>query len=138
MNIDFAFKALHKLAIFRYDGFEFKAVSDKWLHEAKEEEEECKETSSNQTTTIRERMRWHQQKQHTWCIFWGKVFCGLWSRVTLADVNKIEVSKYECHSVPMRVHNWKCEFTHCTLFSFDWLMVLPLLPPPQKKSGEKF
>ena len=30
MNIDFAFKALQELAIFRYGGFEFKAVGDKW------------------------------------------------------------------------------------------------------------
>ena len=37
MNVDFA---LRKLAIFRYDGFEFEAVSDKWLYETDEEEEE--------------------------------------------------------------------------------------------------
>ena len=31
MNIDLALEALWKLAIFRYSGFEFEAVSDKWL-----------------------------------------------------------------------------------------------------------
>ena len=41
MNIDFAFKALRKIVIFRYGRFEFEAVSDKWLHKM-EEEEECK------------------------------------------------------------------------------------------------
>ena len=41
MNMDFAFRALRKLAIFRYGGFEFKAVSDKWLQRNDEEEEEC-------------------------------------------------------------------------------------------------
>ena len=33
---------------------------------------ETKETNSNQTTTIRERMRQHQWKQHTWCIVFGE------------------------------------------------------------------
>ena len=42
MSLDFAFKALRKLAVFRYDGFEFEAIGDKWLHETDEEEEECK------------------------------------------------------------------------------------------------
>ena len=42
MNIDFAFKALQKLGILRYGGFEFKAFGDKWLQETDEEEEECK------------------------------------------------------------------------------------------------
>ena len=41
ININFAFEALWKLAIFRYGRFEFKAVSDKWLHESGKEEEEC-------------------------------------------------------------------------------------------------
>ena len=41
MNIDFAFEALQKLAIFRYGGFEFEALSDKWLHKT-DKEEECK------------------------------------------------------------------------------------------------
>ena len=41
MNIDFAFKALRKLAIFQYGGFEFEAVGDKWLHETDEVEKEC-------------------------------------------------------------------------------------------------
>ena len=36
VNIDFAFKALQKSAIFGYGGFEFKAVSDKWLHKTEE------------------------------------------------------------------------------------------------------
>ena len=41
MNINFAFKVSQKLAIFGYGKFEFEAVSDKWLHETDEEEEEC-------------------------------------------------------------------------------------------------
>ena len=51
MHIDFAFKTLWKLAIFRYGGFKFEAISDKWVHKTKEEEE-CKETSSIHTTTF--------------------------------------------------------------------------------------
>ena len=41
MNIDMALEDLRKLVIFRYGGFEFKAVGNKWLHEMDEEEEEC-------------------------------------------------------------------------------------------------
>ena len=62
MNIDFAFEALQKLVIFRYGRFEFTAC-DKWLHKT-EEEEDCKKTSSDQTT-VQERTRQHQQKLHT-------------------------------------------------------------------------
>ena len=49
LNIDFAFKALQKLAIFRYGGYESEAVSDKWLYETKEEEGE----SRNQGNKLR-------------------------------------------------------------------------------------
>ena len=34
MNMDFAFEALRKLAIFRHGGVELSAGGDKWLHEA--------------------------------------------------------------------------------------------------------
>ena len=42
MNIDFAFEAQRKLAIFTYGGFVNKAVGSKWLHGTEEEEEEWK------------------------------------------------------------------------------------------------
>ena len=80
MNKDFAFEALQKLAIFRYGGFEF-TVNDKWLHKT-EEEEECKKTSSDQTTTVQEMTCQYQPKLHTQSGFFlfcfEKVFCSLW------------------------------------------------------------
>ena len=102
LNIDFAFKALWKLAIFRYCGFEFEAVGAKWLHENNEEEEECKKPRKQAPT--------RQQPFKKGCIgisersihsalLLEKVFCSLWSRTTLADVNKIKAS--QCHSVPV-------------------------------------
>ena len=33
---------------------------------------EIKETNSDQTTVVQERMRWHQRKQHTRCIVFGE------------------------------------------------------------------
>ena len=55
---------------------------------------ETKKTNSNQTKNVQERKRQHQRKQHTLCIvFLEKVFCGLRSRTTFADVNKIKSSK---------------------------------------------
>ena len=70
MNINFAYKALQKLVIFRYGGFEV-TVSDKWLHKMKEEEE-CKKTSSDQSTAVQEMACPHQQKLHTWCVAFGE------------------------------------------------------------------
>ena len=77
--------------------FEF-TVSDKWLHKTKEEEN-CKETSSNHTTTVQERMCRHQQKLHTGCIAFGESVLQSLTRMTWADVNKIKPSK--CCSVPV-------------------------------------
>ena len=42
MDINFACKALLKLAIFLYGRFEFEDVGDKWMHETHKEEEECR------------------------------------------------------------------------------------------------
>ena len=50
ININLAFEALRKLAIFRYGGFEYEAVDDKWLHKTDEEEEECKKTRKQALT----------------------------------------------------------------------------------------
>ena len=80
MNIDFAFKALCELVIFRCGGFEF-TVSDKWLHKSKEEEE-CKKTSCDQRTTIREIMCGHQQKLHTGCVALGESVLQSLTRTT--------------------------------------------------------
>ena len=55
----FAFKALGKLAIFKYGGFEFDAVGGKWQHETVEVEKEWKELA----LTIEEIMR---QRRHQW------------------------------------------------------------------------
>ena len=33
---------------------------------------ETKETNFDQTTSVRERTRWHQRKQHTQCIVFGE------------------------------------------------------------------
>ena len=43
--------------------------------------QETKETGSDWTTTVQERMHWrqHQQKQHTWCTALGESV--LWSMV---------------------------------------------------------
>ena len=72
MNINFAFEALQKLAIFSYGRFEFKAVGNKWLHETNKEEEECKETSSDQTTTIQESASASVKAADTVHCFWRK------------------------------------------------------------------
>ena len=87
MNIDFALETLWMLALFRYGGFEFKAVGDKWLHETDTEEENAR----NQGNKF-----WPDNNSS---LLYEKIFCGLWSRMTSADVNKIKVS--ECHSVPV-------------------------------------
>ena len=97
MNINFAYKALQKLVIFRYGGFEV-TVSDKWLHKTKEKEE-CKKTSSDQSTAVQEMACPHQQKLHTWCVAFGESVLQSLTRTTWADVNKIKVS--ECHSLPV-------------------------------------
>ena len=91
---------------------------------------ETKETNSDQRTSVQERTRQHQRKQHG-ALFLEQVFCGLWWRTTFADVNKIKSS--ECSAsvyLKMWVHtlflqderekNWPL-----TLFCFDWLVVHP-------------
>ena len=103
MNIDVAFEALWNLAIFRYGGFEFKAVSDKWLHDTDEVEEEY--TKSRKQTLTRQQLFkkgcvYIAEAAHTvGALLVKKVFCGLRLRTTSADVNKIKVP--ECHSVPL-------------------------------------
>ena len=78
-----------------HGGFEFEAVSDKWLHETDEEEEECTKprTNSDQTRTVSERMHQHQQKQHTWCIVFGESVLQSSIQNNFADVNKIKSSE---------------------------------------------
>ena len=72
MNISFEFKALRKLVIFRYAGFEF-TVSDKWLHKIEEE----KKNKTRKQAPIRQQpfKKWcvgHQQKLHTQCVAFGE------------------------------------------------------------------
>ena len=102
VNIDFTFKALRKLAVFRYGGFEFETVSDKWLHETDEEDKKCKK-AKKQTQTRQQPFKkgWvgiNKSSSHS-ALLLENVFCGLWSRTTLIVVHKIKVSK--CYSVPV-------------------------------------
>ena len=102
MNIDFAFKALQKLVIFRYGGFGF-TVSDKWLHKT-EEEEETKKTSRQQPFK-KWRVGISKKAAHTVrCCFWRKCSAVFDQNDFWADVNKIKAS--ECHGVP--VLQWVC------------------------------
>ena len=58
-----------------------------------------KETSSDQTTTIQERMRRHQRKQRTWCIAFGESV--LWSLIQ-NNFSKCKHNKAsEFHNVPV-------------------------------------
>ena len=59
MNIDFAFKAWRKSAIFTYGGFVNKAVSRKWLHGTEEEEEECKRPRKQAPSRHQPFKKWH-------------------------------------------------------------------------------
>ena len=71
----------------------FEAVGDKWLHETRRRGgrmHESKETNSDQTTNVQERTI---KNAHS-ALFLEKVFCGLRSRTTYADVNKIKSSAY--------------------------------------------
>ena len=93
MNTNFASK-LRKLAIFLYGGFE--AVGHKWLHETDEEEEECTKPRKQPPTRHQQFKKGHvgisENKTHG-ALFLEKVFCGLRSSTTLADVNKIKSSE---------------------------------------------
>ena len=75
MNIDFASKLLQKLAIFRYGGFE--AVSDTWLPETYEEEEEStkprKQTPTRQKRSKKD-VSASAKAAHTVHCFWRKCF----------------------------------------------------------------
>ena len=90
-------------------GFEFEAVSDKLLHETYEEEEECTKPRK-QTQTIQQPFKKgfvgiSESSTHN-ALFLEKVFFSLWSRMTLAEVNKIS------HPSVVGLCNWRCEFTH--------------------------
>ena len=87
MNIDFVFKALWKLVIFRYGGFEFKAVGDMWLHETDKVEEECKKSRKQAPTRALKKggVGISDCSTHG-ALLLEKVFYCLWSRTTLADV----------------------------------------------------
>ena len=80
MNINFAFEALRKLAIYRYGGFEFKAVCDKWLHKTAEKEEECtkqrKQTPTRQQPFKKGHIGISESSTHG-ALLLEKVFCGL-------------------------------------------------------------
>ena len=80
MNIDFAFEALWKLAVFRYGRFEIKAVSDKWLHETNKEEEDCKKPKKQagirQQLFKKGRVGISESKTHG-ALLLEKVACGL-------------------------------------------------------------
>ena len=120
MNIDFAVEALRKLAFFRYAGFEDETVGSKWLYGTDKEEEECKKPRKQAPTRHQPFKNWHvgisKSSTHS-ALLLKKYFCGLLSRMTLADINKIEASECllsrttladvnkteasECHSVPV-------------------------------------
>ena len=89
MNIDFAWKLY---AIFQYGGFE--AVSDKWLHETDDEEDESakprKQTLTRQQTFKKGRIG--ISSTHG-ALFLEKMVCGFQSRTTFTDVNKIKLSE---------------------------------------------
>ena len=68
-NNDFSFEAVQKLAIFRYGRFEFKTISDKWLHKTDEEEKECKK-NPKETSSESSRMK---AADRVHC-FWRKCF----------------------------------------------------------------
>ena len=80
---------------------DYEAVSDKGLHETDRggRMHETKETSSDQTRTIQERMCHHQWKQHTRCIAFGESVLRtlIQNDFQFTDVNKIKAS--ECHRV---------------------------------------
>ena len=59
MNINFAFEAERKLAIFTYGGFVNKAVGSKWLHGTEEEKEECKRSRKQAPTRHQPFKKWH-------------------------------------------------------------------------------
>ena len=100
-----------------HGGFEFEAVGDKWLHETHEEEEECtkprKQTPTRQQPFKKGCIGISESSTHC-SLFLEKVFCGLQSRTTFTDVNKIKSS--ECSA---SVLNCRCEFTHCFLVA-EW------------------
>ena len=77
-------------------GFEFEAVGDKWLHEMDGEEEECtkpgKQTPTRQQLFKKGRVGISESSTHG-ALFLEKVFYGLQSRTTFADVNKIKSSE---------------------------------------------
>ena len=56
MNINFAFEAKRKLAIFTYGGFVNKVVVSKWLHGT---EEECKRSRKQAPTRHKPFKKWH-------------------------------------------------------------------------------
>ena len=74
------------------------SVGDKWLHETDEEEEKC--TKSRKQTLTRQQPFKKEcvgiSKSTHDALFLDKVFCGLRSRTTFADVNKIKLS--ECNT----------------------------------------
>ena len=77
MNIDVAFEALWNLAIFRYGGFEFEAVSDKWLYESDEEEGECTKQGNKlrpDNNSLRKDASASAKLAHTVHCFWKKCF----------------------------------------------------------------
>ena len=102
MNINFAFKALRKLAIFWYGGFEYETLGlavmawPSWLPVATRNRQrggrmqETRETNSDETTTVQERTCQHQRSSTHGALLFEKVLWGLWSRTTWADVNKIK------------------------------------------------
>ena len=73
MNIDFAFEAEQKLAIFTYGGFVNKAVCSKWLHGTEEEKEEARDQGNELRTDIsrlRNDMSASAKAAHTVHCFW--------------------------------------------------------------------
>ena len=70
---------------------------------------EIKETNSDQTTTVQERMRQHQRKQHIQCIVFGE---SVWRSSIEINFHRFKQNK-SCPSV-VHLYHWRCEFTLCS------------------------
>ena len=115
MNVDFAFKVLRKLAIFRCGGFWIQSCQWQvatWNQQKGGRMHENKETSSGQTTAVQERTRRCQRKQHTeWqCIVFGESVVQSLIENEFSRWNKIKasVSVILCQfcSVPILLKMW--------------------------------
>ena len=100
MNMDFAFKALQIIAIFRYGRFEFEAVSDKWLHETSEEEGDCRKPRKRAPTRQQPVKKGRISESSTCCIAFGESVLGSLSQ-NYFRCRQNKAAQVYCHSVPV-------------------------------------